>query len=460
MSVAPKLKQAPPPPPPDAIPVAPLSANTSLNQDVDGLLGGFAWYPGRPDHTNVTYSFQGFADAEKIAIGSILAQVSSFANISFEEKPGSNEAAAQMRLRETHTQGADGFAYYPGSGKGGDATFDNRGGSSGLVRHDAANLQPGDYTFTLFMHELGHALGLKHPFENSSFGIVPPGTDSIERTVMSYDAFVGANNTWATDGNNPQTYMMFDIAALQYMYGANYSTNDDDTTYKWNASGALSINSGSFVDAAPDTDTVFMTIWDGSGNDTYDFSNYGTNLSVDLRPGGWTTLDPDSHHQLANLAAHAGDPAVWAAGNIANALVFSFNQGASGAGIIENATGGGGADTIVGNDSDNILIGGGGSDTLNGGPGADRITGGLGADQMTGGPGADRFYFAQGQVNGDLITDFGAGDAMYFAGFAVGATLTHGSGDSWSVNDGAHAAEIMHLTGVAALAAGTDYFFV
>ena len=60
-----------------------------------------------------------------------------------------------------------------------------------------------------------------------------------------------------------------------------------------------------------------MTIWDGGGIDTYDFSNYGANEGciIDLRPGGWTTV---SSRQLSDLDGPAGDHN--AIGNIANSL--------------------------------------------------------------------------------------------------------------------------------------------
>ena len=77
--------------------------------------------------------------------------------------------------------------------------------------------------------------------------------------------------------------MMFDIAALQEMYGANYTTNGGDTVYKWSATtGEMSING--VGQGAPAGNKIFMTIWDGGGNDTYDFSNYATNLTVNLSP--------------------------------------------------------------------------------------------------------------------------------------------------------------------------------
>ena len=102
-----------------------------------------------------------------------------------------------------------------------------------------------------------------------------------------------------------------------------------------------------------------MTVWDGGGNDTYDFSNYTTNLSINLQPGGWTTA---STAQLAYLGnGH------YAIGNIANALLYENNP----ASLIENAIGGSGNDTITGNTANNKLTGGAGNDTIDGLGGTD-----------------------------------------------------------------------------------------
>ncbi len=110
---------------------------------------------------------------------------------------------------------------------------------------------------------------------------------------------------------------------------------------------------------APAGNKIFMTIWDGGGIDTYDFSNYATNLSVNLQPGSWTTA---SSAQLASLGSGH-----YAAGNIANALLYNNNP----ASLIENAVGGSGTDTLTGNIAGNGLTGGGGNDVLNGAAGSD-----------------------------------------------------------------------------------------
>ena len=78
----------------------------------------------------------------------------------------------------------------------------------------------------------------------------------------------------------PQTLMMYDIAALQQIYGANYNTNAANTIYSWNpTTGELSINNvgqgppgnGDGITSASEN-RVLMTIWDGGGTDTYDLS--------------------------------------------------------------------------------------------------------------------------------------------------------------------------------------------
>ncbi|MCH8239285.1 MAG: M10 family metallopeptidase C-terminal domain-containing protein, partial [Proteobacteria bacterium] len=131
---------------------------------------------------------------------------------------------------------------------------------------------------------------------------------------------------------------------------------------------------------------MFLTVWDGGGNDTYDFSNYTTNLHVDLRPGEWTLLsDPYPAFQLA----HLGDGG-HARGNIANAWLYQDNT----ASIIENAIGGVGDDQITGNVADNSLYGGAGSDTLSGGLGDDTLYGGAGDDNLDGGAGTDTAVYS------------------------------------------------------------------
>ena len=340
------------------------------NVYVDGVLSGDKWavssltfsFPTDPSYYGSNYgsgepnnNFKAFTAVQQSAVRLVLQNYASVANVTFTEVTETSTQHADLRLAESDTPGTA-WAYYPTTAAiGGDAWFNNS-------THWYDDPVKGSYGWLTIMHEFGHTMGLKHPHEVSgAFGTVPVDHDSLEYSVMSYRSYVGApvngyltNEFWSY----PQSLMMLDIAALQAEYGANFATNGGNTVYSWDPnSGQMFINGAG--QGAPGANRIFLTIWDGGGQDTYDFSNYSTNLNVNLQPGAWTTA---SSAQLADLGnGHT------AAGNIANALLYQGNP----ASLIENAIGGSGNDTIVGNAANNKLTGGHGNDTLDGSTGTD-----------------------------------------------------------------------------------------
>lgn len=168
--------------------------------------------------------------------------------------------------------------------------------------------------------------------------------------------------------------MMNDIAALQYMYGADYGTNRGNTRYTWSpTTGQMFVDGiGQFT---PYRNYIYMTVWDGGGTDTYDFSNYTGGVNVDLRPGFHSVT---STSQLANVDGNDGNQV--ARGNIFNALVANGDLRS----VIENVLGSSGNDTLGGNGITNIL------------------NGGLGADRMEGRAG-DNFYVVDNA--GDIVIE-------------------------------------------------------
>ena len=114
---------------------------------------------------------------------------------------------------------------------------------------------------------------------------MPSDRDATEFTVMSYRSYVGGTTAYYTNAgwSYPQTLMMYDIAALQKLYGANYQTNNTDTVYQWDPNtGQLFVNG--VGQGAPGGNQIYMTVWDGGGSDTYDFSNYAVGVAVSLQP--------------------------------------------------------------------------------------------------------------------------------------------------------------------------------
>jgi len=396
--------------------INPVSADLDRDQYIDGMLSSFAWdapaFVVAPwdagivyKESTITYSFpdsmldygsnysneprSNFAalnPEQQSAIEYMLTQFDSvidwgFAKVSYGDL---NDQFATIRYGLTDKT-TSAWAYEPSEkAQGGDAWFNN---SKHL--YDAPII--GTDAWATFLHETGHTLGLKHPHEKvSGFGVVPLDHDSLEYTQMSYRSYVGdkTNGEYSNETfGYPQTLMMYDIAALQYMYGVEWTPNDD-TRYTWsNTTGQEFING--VGQPIPDANRIFMTIWDGGGNDTLDFSNYTTNLLVDLQPGHWIKTDTLNNFQSAHLDFYEGDTHL-AAGNTALAMLPAFSNGQAvplGQQLqasIENAIGGSGADVFIGNQVNNVF---------------------------TGNAGADHFVFnsTPGQNNIDTITDFISG---------------------------------------------------
>ncbi|UTG94938.1 M10 family metallopeptidase C-terminal domain-containing protein (plasmid) [Sinorhizobium meliloti] len=360
---------------------------TTGNAYIDGLLGDWKWgikdftfsFPTSASFYGAGYGngepLKGFAvlnAAQQAATRASLDQFSSVANVTFTEITESVTKHADLRLASSDAP-STAWAYFPSTAaEGGDAWFNKSSG------HYSRPVK-GNYAYVTFLHETGHALGLEHAHEGN---VMPVNRDSMEYTVMSYRSYVGAstttgytNETWGY----AQSLMMYDIAALQHMYGADFTTHSENTTYRWSpTSGEMFVNG--MGQGAPGGNKILLTVWDGGGGtDTYDFSNYTTALKVDLRPGEWTTT---SAAQLAKLHYDGSKVAI---GNIANALQYQGDTRS----LIENAKGGAGNDAITGNAAANALWGNGGNDRLIGGDGNDNLAGGAGADRLDGGNGTD-----------------------------------------------------------------------
>lgn len=237
----------------------------------------------------------------------------------------------------------------------------------------------------LYIHEIGHSLGLDHTFDGDRiFGDL--SLDRIENTIMGEADFDDATGPGA-----------FDIQAIQFMYadGAPGPVVVADTT-----ADASSV--ADFLIGGDDADQIAGlrggdTIIGGRGADT-------------LRGGGGED----------DIAGDGGRDDI------------------AGGGRGDTLDGGGGRDQISGNGGRDLLLGGGGRDALNGGAGADTLNGGRGRDEMTGGNGADLFVFSNGGPR-DTITDFtfdidqiqfvGANsfDDLIFSDIADGAIVRFGN---------------------------------
>ncbi|HVQ07440.1 MAG TPA: M10 family metallopeptidase C-terminal domain-containing protein [Allosphingosinicella sp.] len=431
-----------------------------IAEDVDALVSGAAWnhpnltfgfptlasqYPADFDEVSPPTQFEAFNGTQQAATIQLLQLVANVTNLTFAQN-SANPGQADLRFAES-SEADVAYAYYPTN----QGPLD-QGGTAWFNHTNFNNPVRGNYAWMGILHEAGHALGLKHGHE---FPLaISADRDSLEYSVMTYRSYPGGSIDGGYQNETfgfAQTLMMYDVAALQKIYGgANWTFNNTNSVYTWSATtGEMSING--VGQGAPGANRVFMTVWDGGGNDTYDLSAYANGTTIDLRPGEWTTT---SQNQIANLGQGH-----FARGNVANALLFEGNT----ASLIENAIGGASGDFLIANQAANQLRGNGGGDAFIWKASGDAGTGVLADTILDFLPGVDRIDLSEI----DAIPATGAPDNFTFIGTAafhnvageLRYAVTGGNAHIFADLDGNGVADMEIIVNNVTVLAGTDFTF-
>ena len=415
----------------NSVPASAINTS-SLSHDVQALLGGTKWGGGLGTGVALTYSFPGLPtawwanpyssdnepsswtylnSAEQASARAALAVWSGIANITFSQLSDNQTTCGEIRFAISdlgNTGGAYAHAYYPGSTPvAGDVWFGSQWNTDA-----GAGATPGSYQFLTILHELGHALGLKHPFEGAV--TLDAAYDNYSYTIMSYSVKVGGSVSSVSADFYPTTPQYFDLLAMETLYGQSPTANPGNTTYFFYG-----------------TQHYWQTIDDVSGKDTIVYSS---------STGGRIDLSNATFSQLG-IPVHFGD-------GTQNSDTVALGPNTS----IENATGGDGSDVLIGSSGKNLLIGGAGNDSLDGNKGADKLNGGTGSDIFV--------YAGAGESRGvkfDTVTGFDTGADRFDLWFQV--QTIDPAVNSGALSKATFATDLAHALGASALAAHSAVLF-
>lgn len=291
--------------------------------------------------------------------------------------------------------GSAAFAYYPSStAKGGDIYYSDTIDSDST----AVDFVEGEYNWVTALHEIGHALGLSHPFDGGSGdgSTMNLSLDFQRNTVMTYVqrdrnyVLSYSGGTASISQTHTSTPGLLDIEAIEHIYGStNWSHNNGNGSVYGTAAG----DDATFAAFDNNYDGIRVIVDSGGTGDTLNASGVtATGSIINLTPGTYSSINYYAT-QAEKIAAVTGGNASatsWFEGQLANldALASASNsyytaytrealyRGQDNVGIahntwIENAIGGAGNDTITGNSKANEITGNGGDDTIDGGAGDD-----------------------------------------------------------------------------------------
>ena len=321
------------------------------------------------------HEFEEFSDVQKTAARAVFVSLEGVLNLRFREVL-TTDAANVIALANNEQSDSAGYARFPSDQPEGSDVFLSLDLSQGN-----ANPAAGTYGALTLIHEISHALGLKHPFKDAhetddTEATLPKPDESVRWTVMSYDNQGEGNQSFWVSQLRP-----LDVAALHYLYGPSPRTRAANDTYSFGESDPNQSTNATLISV-----TQPNFIWDGGGYDQITLAQAPAAVTLALEPGyrGWIGEWAASITAPAQITVNFGT-------QIEALIGSAFDDRLFGNALDNLIEGGSGDDEIAGGAGNDLLTGDQGNDSLAGGAGDDTLAGGAGADRLSGGTGNDRF---------------------------------------------------------------------
>ncbi|MEJ1937404.1 M10 family metallopeptidase, partial [Nostoc sp. NIES-2111] len=252
-----------------------------------GFLGSASWFP-----YGEAAGFSQFAASQKAAATLAISLWDDLIQPDF--SLAANAQTANIKYANTTTNISYAHAYYPANWSGAGSVWMNSYYGANTGTNDIVTPKVGQWGFMTYLHETGHALGLDHAGEYNG-GSPTYATnaayfqDSQQFTLMSYFTASNTGADWvASDGRTyyAQTPMLYDIAAIQAIYGAETTTRATNTVYGFGATAGITW----VYDFAQNQHPV-LCIYDSGGYDTLNLSGFASASVIDLTPGSFSDCD-------------------------------------------------------------------------------------------------------------------------------------------------------------------------
>lgn len=297
----------------------------------------------------ITTGWQGLTAAQQQAVRLALAEWSAVANIEFVEVADTSTNVGDLRFGFSRavapTTAAHSYLPVGRSPEAGDVwlSWDWRDDRLAPASTSSSTYDMDErFAYATLIHEIGHALGLYHPFDDGSLRFTDPlplAEDTVLNTLMSYNWY-----DWSGELVPPSSPMPYDILAIQALYGPNMRHEAGDTVWSFDIS-----QSG------------VQTIWDAGGTDTLRLTNTTNQPFPDVEGSQWSVIDLAEGAGSVIGFVNEGDYGLsnMVSGQIVRPYGLTPTVYIAHGAVIENAVGTAGPDVIYGNASNNRLDGGG-----------------------------------------------------------------------------------------------------